>query len=429
MSRDQRAYDNWALLFAQEKAKELNTPVVVVFNLVPEFLGATIRQYMFMLSGLKETETHLNELNIPLIITVGNPSIELPAILNKLHASVLVSDFDPLKIKRGWKRDVVKQINIPFFEVDTHNIVPCFFVSQKEEYAAYTFRPKIKKHIEVFLTSFPEPQKQKKIEAFSFDKINWDNIFNKLNVDMSVKEVDWLLPGATPAHNELQNFITNKLDDYAENRNDPNKDAQSNLSPFLHFGQISAQRVALEIQNAGANQASIDAFLEELIVRRELADNFCCFNKNYDSFDGFKDWGKNTLLKHTYNKREYIYNLEEFENAKTHEDLWNAAQTELVKTGKLHGYMRMYWAKKILEWSETPKQALQTAICLNDKYELDGRDPNGYAGCAWSIGGVHDRAWAARPVFGQIRYMNYNGAKRKFDTMAYIKKQLNNTDR
>jgi len=222
----------------------------------------------------------------------------------------------------------------------------------------------------------------------------------------------------------LDSFFEERLSGYNEKRNDPNENVSSNLSPYLHFGQISAQRIALETYKRKHNIETKDAFLEELIVRRELSDNFCFYNKNYDSFDGFPEWAKKTLNEHRKDKREFTYHLEQFEKAKTHDDLWNAAQIEMVKTGKMHGYMRMYWAKKILEWTETPEEALEYSIYLNDKYELDGRDPNGYTGCAWSIGGVHDRAWTERPVFGKIRYMNYNGAKRKFDVKRYIQKYL-----
>ena len=176
------------------------------------------------------------------------------------------------------------------------------------------------------------------------------------------------------------------------------------------------------IEKSNVSLENKKAFLEELIVRRELSDNFCYFNQNYDSFKGFPDWAKRTLNEHKKDKREFIHSKVQFENAATHEDLWNAAQRELVKTGKLHGYMRMYWAKKILEWSKSPEEALKIAVYLNDKYELDGRDTNGYAGCAWAIGGVHDRAWGERPVFGKIRYMNRKGAARKFDVESYIRK-------
>jgi deoxyribodipyrimidine photo-lyase len=218
------------------------------------------------------------------------------------------------------------------------------------------------------------------------------------------------------------------LQDYNEKKNDPNFSVLSNLSPYLHFGQISAQKIALEAKKLEADYGeSINSFLEEMIIRRELSDNYCLYNKNYNSFEGFPAWAKRTLNEHRKDKREYLYDLADFENAKTHDDLWNAAQIEMVKTGKMHGYMRMYWAKKILEWTESPEQAFEYGVYLNDKYELDGRDPNGYVGVAWSVGGVHDRAWTERPVFGKIRYMNYNGCKRKFNVASYIEKNLKKT--
>jgi len=220
----------------------------------------------------------------------------------------------------------------------------------------------------------------------------------------------------------MRNFIANKLKDYDLNRNDPILNGQSNLSPYLHFGQISAQRVALEIINQPIDETSKNSFLEELIVRRELSDNFCHYNLNYDTTEAFPAWAKKSLENHIYDKREYIYTLEQFANALTHDDLWNAAQLEMVKYGKINGYLRMYWAKKILEWTESPEKAIEIAISLNDKYQLDGRDPNGYTGIAWSIGGLHDRPWNERPVFGKIRYMNYNGCKRKFNVAKYIEK-------
>ena len=421
MSRDQRVHDNWALLFAQQLAIEKKLPLAVIFNLVPDFLEATIRQYGFMLKGLKELAHELELYNIPFFLTTGKPEEEIPKFIKKNNASVLVSDFDPLRIKRIWKRDVAKKIQIPFYEVDAHNIVPCLHVSDKLEFAAYTIRPKINKALIEFMDEFPPLKKMKKNELAS-DKIDWEKINKSLKIDFAVKEVDWIKPGEKAASKCLNYFLENKFEDYHQLRNDPTKDGQSNLSPYLHFGQISAQRIALETQRFNGNKESEKSFLEELIVRRELSDNFCYFNPKYDSFEGFHDWAKTSLNEHRKDEREFVYSLEEFEHAKTHEDLWNAAQTELLKTGKLHGYMRMYWAKKILEWSKSPEEALKIAIFLNDKYELDGRDPNGYTGCAWSIGGVHDRPWFERPVYGKIRYMNRNGAKNKFDIDAFISK-------
>jgi len=422
MSRDQRVHDNWALLFAQKLALGNNSELAVVFNLVPDFLEATIRQYGFMLKGLQQVEKELNKFNIPFYLLQGKPDKTISKFISGKNISIIISDFDPLRVKILWKRDLAKKINIPFYEVDAHNIVPCLYVSQKIEYGAYTIRPKIHKALPEFLEEFPQVIKMKKPGKFSFQKINWEGVRENLKVDFSVTEVNWIKPGEKEARKCLGEFILEKLDKYNDERNDPTKNGQSNLSPYLHFGQISAQRVALEVQELKNHSDSSEAFLEELIVRRELSDNFCYYNSEYDSFKGFHEWAQKSLNEHRKDKREFVYSLKQFENAKTHEELWNAAQMELMKTGKLHGYMRMYWAKKILEWTKSPENALSIAIYLNDKYNLDGRDPNGYTGCAWSIGGIHDRAWTERPVFGKIRYMNYNGCKRKFNVEVYINK-------
>lgn len=422
MQRDQRAHDNWALIYAQNIAAEKNAQLFVVFNLVPSFLEATIRQYGFMLKGLQEVEKELRKHNIPFVLTAGDAGIEIPKFLESINASLLVSDFNPLKISRRWKKTVAEKIDIPFHEVDAHNIVPFHQVSEKQEFAAYTIRPKIHKLLPEFLDEFSPLQKMK--GKISSEKIDWASIYNSLNVNRNVKEVDWLIPGETAAHNTLHEFITKKFPNYGTDRNFPTHDAQSNLSPYFHFGQIAPQRVALTIQPLTEYSESHKAYLEEMIVRRELSDNFCYFNKNYDSFDGFHSWAKESLNLHRNDKRDFLYDLETFEFAKTHDDLWNAAQLEMVLTGKMHGYMRMYWAKKILEWSKSPDDALNIAIYLNDKYELDGRDPNGYTGIAWSIGGVHDRPWFERAVYGKIRYMNYNGCAKKFDVKKYISNYL-----
>jgi deoxyribodipyrimidine photo-lyase len=257
-------------------------------------------------------------------------------------------------------------------------------------------------------------------QSWQGDSINWGDLFGNCPGDSSLPPITQFIPGSRSALRQLQQFLKEKMDFYDNQRNDPNANAQSNLSPFLHFGQISAQRIALEVQKASIAKDKKAAFLEEVVIRRELSDNFCWYNLNYDQFAGFPSWAQQTLNQHRKDQREYRYSLEEFEKAQTHDQLWNAAQKEMVYTGKMHGYMRMYWAKKILEWSETPEIALQSTIYLNDRYELDGRDPNGYAGIAWSIGGVHDRAWGERPVFGKIRYMSYRGSRSKFDVDQYI---------
>ncbi len=419
MQRDQRINDNWALLYARQIATSIDQPLVVIFCLAETFLGATSRHYGFMMKGLRKVEGSLSLKNIPFKLLVGKQEIVIPDFLKEINAGTLVSDFSPLRVARLWKQDVLKKTDIPYYTVDAHNIVPCTVASNKEEFAAYTIRPKINKLLPEFLEEFPQLYRQKS-NPFGTIKNNWELANESLNIDREVKEVDWIKPGEEAAMKQLQIFIREKLSLYDTDRNDPNKKAVSDLSPYLHFGHISAQRIALEVMNTDGNKEARKSFLEELIVRRELADNFCLYNENYDSFEGFRDWAKVTLNAHRQDEREYIYSREEFEAALTHDPLWNAAQSEMAVNGKMHGYMRMYWAKKILEWSRSPEEAFKTAIYLNDKYELDGRDPNGYNGIAWSIGGVHDRAWTERPVYGKIRYMNYNGCKRKFDVQKYI---------
>jgi deoxyribodipyrimidine photo-lyase len=422
MSRDQRANDNWSLLFAQELALEQRAPLGVVFCLVPDFLHATIRQYDFMLKGLEETEKNLLDKNIRFFLFMGTPEEEIPKYVNQIKSGALVTDFDPLRIKRDWKRSILPKVKAPVYEVDGHNVIPCWEASPKQEFAAYTFRPKVKKRLQVFLQAFPPLRKHPFVWEKGLGSANWDAAQKSLKIQTSVLPVGWIKPGEKAARKKLRHFIKHKIGSYDTLRNDPNLDALSGLSPYLHFGQISAQRVALEVRKADVPEGDREAFLEELIVRRELADNYCYYNKNYDNFSGFPDWAQRSLKEHWRDKREYQYSFAQLEDARTHDELWNAAQVEMVETGKMHGYMRMYWAKKILEWTKNPEEAQKAAIYLNDKYELDGRDPNGYTGIAWSIGGVHDRAWFSRPVFGKVRFMSIGGARSKFDVDAYIAK-------
>ena len=422
MSRDQRTHDNWALLYAQENALWSDKPLLVVFCLVPQFLGATIRHYGFMLSGLQEVEKELKHKNIPFYLLMGNPEEEIPKFIKSQHASLLVTDFDPLKIKQQWKNSILQNITIPFYEVDAHNVIPAWIVSQKQEYAAYTLRPKHKLLLPEFLDDFYEPVVHPFFGSETVKGVDWKEAYSTLQVDRSVSEVDWIKPGQGEALKQLSTFIQTKLSSYDTLRNDPTCHGQSHLSPYLHFGHLSAQRAALEVNAHEISEESKKAFLEELLVRRELSDNFCLYNSQYDSFDAFPQWAQKTLNDHRQDRRAYVYRLDQFELAETHDDLWNASQKEMVIKGKMHGYMRMYWAKKILEWTESLEQALEYAIYLNDKYELDGRDPNGYTGIAWSIGGVHDRAWKEREIFGKIRYMSYQGCVRKFNVKEYIKR-------
>lgn len=416
MSRDFRVADNWTLLAAQEKAVELNQPMAVYISFSSEVLLANERQRKFLKASLVELEKTLTQKNIPLLVNYSQKEILLD-LLKELSVSNLFCDFLPLRHQRDFLNKLSKKSGCNIFQIDNHNIVPCLLASDKKEFGARTIRPKINRQLDVFLSEFPKLKKQ----TFAFALPSFDRL---RKIEVVTFESGCFIPGEKAGLKMMHNFFEKQFNNYAEKRNDPNASAVSDLSPYLHFGMIAPQRVALEAGKYLNQIASYESFTDELIIRRELSDNFCYYETDYDNFNGFPDWSKLTLNDHRSDPRSYLYSTEQFEQAKTHDDLWNAAQQEMVSTGKMHGYLRMYWAKKILEWSVTPENALSTAIYLNDKYELDGCDPNGYAGVAWSIGGVHDRAWFEREIFGKIRYMNDNGCKRKFEVNKYIKQFL-----
>lgn len=447
MDRDMRIHDNWAFAYAQQCAHERSVPLIVVYNLVASFLGGGKRQWLIKIEGLRDVASVCEEHKIPFTIVLDTTGIDTSKRITDFcshhNAGLLVTDFSPLKIQRQWKEEVASAVSYSMVEVDAHNCIPARIVSQKQEFAAYTIRPKIHKLLTEFLDTFPKVRTQ--TLAVDVPAIDWDEL-TKFGATLN-GSVPTHMPkaGHRAAVTHFKSFLEKKLTLYADKRNDPLAYAQSDMSMYLHYGMISAQamvRSVLEcvgeevtsVLHASKNKAKLEegampelidhagAYLEELVVRRELADNFCLYNDQYDTPEGFADWAKKSFAVSRSDEREHIYTQEQFENAQTHDELWNAAQLEMVHTGKMHGYMRMYWAKKILEWTESPEEAMRIAIYLNDSYELDGRDPNGYAGIAWSIGGVHDRAWFQRPVFGQIRYMARSGCEKKFDVAAYIHK-------
>lgn len=412
MSREQRASNNPGLIFAANLAKERGKHLEVLFVLDDTFPEANQRSFSFLLEGLQETKTTLESLNIPFNLRLGNiPSI----IISYLHLhknALLVIDFNPLHHALAWKKELLSSLSIPIYEVDGHNIVPCWIASEKQEFAARTFRPKINRHLYEFLYPMPENETLRQEYSFIPETTDWKEILSSLKIDRSVEPVK-KSSGETAARKTLQTFIHERIGRYATERNHIETDGCSGLSPYLHFGQISALEIALKVMNDTPADANREAFLEQLIVRRELAENFCYHNPDYDSFDGFPSWAKKTLLQHQRDEREHLYSLADFEQARTHDELWNKTQSVLIKSGTMHNYLRMFWGKKILEWSPSAEEAMQIAVYLNDKYQLDGRDPNGYTGCAWCIGGVHDRPWFNRPIFGNIRYMGANKFKNK----------------
>ncbi|MFW6040595.1 MAG: deoxyribodipyrimidine photo-lyase [Thermoplasmatota archaeon] len=417
MQSSQRADCNPALEYSIEKANEKRLPLLVYFGLTEEFPEANERHFKFMIEGLRETKNKLEHRDLNMIIRRENPSKGILGLANE--ASLIITDRAYMSFLKQWRKSASKRVDCPFIQVEGDVVVPVDTVSNKEEYAARTIRPKIQNKLEYFL----KPQKKiSPIESsldLDFEQFEIGDVeisLNKLDLD-DVKPVDDFKGGTSSAMNRLEEFIKNKLQHYSDLRNDPTKDVLSNLSPYLHFGQISPTQIALEVKKS--DYSSVDDYLEEVIVRRELSMNFVNYNENYNSLECLPDWAYKTLEKHKDDEKEYIYQQKEFEMAKTHDSYWNAAQKEMIKTGKMHSYMRMYWGKKIIEWSENIKDAYNTAIYLNNKYELDGRDPNSYAGVAWCFG-KHDRAWKERKIFGKVRYMNANGLKRKFDADTYV---------
>jgi deoxyribodipyrimidine photo-lyase len=420
MQAAQRAEYNHALEYAISRANQLKLPLVVVFGITDSYPEANLRHYTFMLEGLVDVQKELEKRGINLVIRHQSP--ELAAIELSEKASIVVVDAGHTHIQKKWRQYAAENIECSLEEVETNLIVPVTEVSDKENFSAGTLRPRINKKLPEYMV----PLKHRKplysslsMKFSSFIINNIEQALSKLNIDRSVKPVKQFKGGTTEAKKKLTDFIKNKLDDYADLRNDPCLDATSNMSPYLHFGQISPLYIALKVAESDARGK--EAYLEELIVRRELSYNFVYYNNNYDKFSCLPPWAKNTLNFHSRDKRDYVYSLEELENAKTHDPYWNAAQKEMVITGKMHGYMRMYWGKKVLEWTKSPKQGFKIALYLNNKYELDGRDPNSFAGVAWCFG-KHDRAWSERKFFGKIRYMNAAGLKRKFNPEIYVEK-------
>ncbi|WP_027340556.1 deoxyribodipyrimidine photo-lyase [Halonatronum saccharophilum] len=422
MQRAQRANYNHALEFAIEKANTFKQPVVVYFGLTDSFPEANLRHYYFMLEGLQETKEELEKRGVKFILRREDPTEGIVELAK--DSSLLLVDGGYLEVERKWRDEVASKVDIPCFEVETDIVVPVEVASNKEEYAAYTIRKKINSNLDRFLI----PLKERKvayssldleIESLELEDVN--GLINTLDIDRSVAKIAKFKGGNSEAKKWLKIFIDQKLEKYEDLSSHPDKDYQSNLGPYLHFGQISPLYVALKVKKS--NKKGKEDFLEQLIVRRELSYNFVYYNDKYNkSLKGIiPDWAWKTLEDHKGDTREYIYTKIQLEEAKTHDPYWNAAQKELLLSGKIHGYMRMYWGKKILEWTSTPQEGFETALYLNNKYSLDGRDPNGFAGVAWCFG-KHDRAWTERDIFGKVRYMNAKGLERKFDIDTYLKK-------
>jgi len=424
MQQSQRADYNHALEYAVQQANRLRQGVLIAFGLMDDYPEANLRHYTFMLEGLKETQSTLARRRIKLVIQKGAPA--KVALKLGRHASVIVCDCGYLRHQKAWRDQVAQQADCRVVQVESDVIVPLKVISNKAEYAARTIRPKIHKHLTDYLTDFKSTSVKKSSLNLSIKGIDLkdiDAVLQQMKLDRGVPPVTGIFKGgSSQARRMFKSFLHRRLALYVDNRNQPQTDDISHMSPYLHFGQISPLYLALQIQQTrGRLKAAKESFLEELIVRRELAMNFVNYTPEYDSYRCLPDWARKTLSEHAKDPREHVYTLKQLEDAQTHDEYWNAAMREMKYTGFMHNYMRMYWGKKILEWSNTPEHAYRTALSLNNKYFLDGRDANSYTGVAW-VFGVHDRAWFERPIFGKIRYMAASGLERKCDIRGYVQK-------
>ncbi|MFH0729025.1 MAG: deoxyribodipyrimidine photo-lyase [Pseudomonadota bacterium] len=424
MQQSQRAEYNHALEYAVQEANALGQGVLVAFGIMDDYPEANLRHYRFMLEGLRETRIALANRGIQMVIQRGDPADITVALGQK--ASFIVCDRGYLRHQKAWRHRVALSAPCRVVQVESDVLVPVEVVSGKAEYGARTIRPKIHRHLKDYLV----PLKAGVVKTSSLglkvrtlDLNVLDVVINKLTLDRSVGPVTRFFRGGTTSAKEMVNeFIKNRFHRYGENRNQPQTDDISQMSPYLHFGQISPLYLALQIEAAaGSLEEAKAVYLEELIVRRELTMNFVHYTPDYDTYTCLPSWAQKTLAQHRTDPREYRYNRNQLEAAQTHDAYWNAAMREMKATGFMHSYMRMYWGKKILEWSESPEDAFQSTLALNNKYFLDGRDPNSYAGVAW-VFGVHDRAWFERPIFGKVRYMAASGLERKCDIRGYVKK-------
>ena len=423
MQRAMRIWDNPALDVAIAVGNHLGLPVVVYFGVIPNYPHANLRHYHFMQQGLRDAAADAAKRGVGFVLRRA-PGNRLEEFLEEVRAALVVGDENPIREPERWRQALAKKLRIPYWTVDADVVVPSK-VFGRAYFLLHHFRPHLERELPAFLVE-PEnlrPAKEWKQKAESWP-VERDITEGFTKLDRSVGPVDSFTGGAHAAVKRLREFVDGELADYEKTRNKPEWKGTSRLSPYLHFGNISPVRIALEVKRAveqgKARKSAADSYLNEMIGWRELSVLFVKYNEHYDSWECAEPWARRTLEEHAGDLRPRRYSLAELEQGHTYDELWNAAQMEMVRHGWMHNYMRMYWAKKILEWAPNPATAFDWAVVLNDKYELDGRDPNGYAGIAWAIVGKHDRPWFDRPIFGTVRYMSGASTGKKFNSALYI---------
>ncbi len=419
MARTQRGVHNLALDCAVDAARGLGVPLVVVFR---RFRGpdhATDAHVSFMLDGLDDAFAACAARGATvLLIEHDGPALESLLAPDGLQPALVVVDDDVMPRARRGRARVAAALRVPFVSVDADVVVPgsCF---PKQEYAARTIRPRLHRVLDRFVDELGADGRGRRAPSGPIPDVlaRWSGIVDRTDATPGPASAT---SGTGAARRQLTNFVQGALRGYATTRNRPELDATSRISHFVRFGQLSAHEAVRAVRESGAPQADVDTFVEEFVVRRELAYNFVRWNPRASELAGAPDWAKRTLAAHASDEREWLWDDDTLEAGDTHDPLWNAAQRQMVERGHMHGYVRMYWAKKLLEWRADPADAFELALRLIDRYSLDGRDPNGIVGVAWAIGGVHDRAWTERPIFGMIRYMSLASTGRKFDSKRYV---------
>ncbi len=429
MQRAQRGVDNHAVNLAVAIANELGLPLVVYFAGISNFPHANLRHYVFLQQGLPAIEEDLAKRNISFVMRRA-PHESHERFLHDAEAAFVVGDENPMNVPEGWRRELTKKIKIPFWTVDADVVIPSKLI-EKAQYGAYTIRPRLYKALPEYLVPYENPHAHvawKRPKGFHADSLTDDMTKGWKDFDRSVGPVDSFHGGTHAGLKRLHLFTSKLLTGYETNRNKPELDGTSAMSPYLHYGHVGPQTIALAVAKAAEQnpklKAAKESYFNELIAWRELAVNFVRFTNEYETPAVAENWAQQTIREHAKDERERLYTLKQLEAAETYDDLWNAAQIQMNEHGWMHNYMRMYWAKKILEWTPDVATAMKYAIYLNDRYFLDGRDPNGYAGIAWSMVGKFDRPWFDRPVFGKIRYMSGASTGKKFDSKGYIR-QMN----
>jgi deoxyribodipyrimidine photo-lyase len=426
MQRAQRGVDNHALNLAIEVGNELGMPVVVYFAGISNFPHANLRHYVFLQQGLKDVAEDLRKRNVSFVLR-NAPRCDHLELLEDVQAAICIGDENPMREPEKWRKHVAAHAKVPFWTVDTDVVVPSKLI-EKAQYGAYTIRPRLYKALPDYLVAYENPHAKhawRRPKEFREDSLAEDMTKDWKELDRSVGGVKAWEGGTHAGLKRLKLFTSKLLEHYDTTRNKPEMDGSSCMSPYLHYGHVGPQTIALAVAEAAKGNAGMtaakDSYFNELIAWRELAVNLVKYNPHYDSIEVAEDWARKSIAEHAKDEREHLYTLKQLEDAETYDELWNAAQIQMVEYGWMHNVMRMYWAKKILEWTPDVETAMRYGIHLNDKYFLDGRDPNGYAGVAWSMVGKFDRPWFDRPIFGKIRYMSGGSTGKKFDSKTFIR--------